>query len=66
MFISSLTGELDLPITDDEYLMKTNALYTESFASSQLLPGVEKLIRHLAAHHIPIGKLKNSQKNILF
>lgn len=45
-------------MTDDEYLLKTNALYMEAFPSSQLLPGAERLIRHLTAHQIPIGKLK--------
>jgi pseudouridine-5'-monophosphatase len=49
---------LDLPITDEEFMIQSNALYIEAFPSSQLLPGVERLIRHLSTHHIPIGKLK--------
>jgi hypothetical protein len=46
-------------MTDEEFLTKSNALYLEAFAASELLPGVERLIRHLTAHRVPIGKLKN-------
>lgn len=53
----SSIGELDLPITDEEYLAKSNALYMEAFPSSELLPGVERLIQHLTAHKIPIGNI---------
>jgi hypothetical protein len=49
------SGELDLPMTGEEFLIQSNALYTEAFPSSELLPGVERLIRHLVAHQIPIG-----------
>jgi hypothetical protein len=48
-------GELGLPMTEDEYLLKSNALYIEAFPSSELLPGAERLIEHLFAHNIPIG-----------
>ncbi|CAF0788312.1 unnamed protein product [Adineta steineri] len=71
-----LIRELDLPITEDEYLLKSNALYMEAFPSSELLPGVERLIKHLAAHNIPMGiatgssyelyKLKTSNHMELF
>ncbi|CAF1332898.1 unnamed protein product [Adineta ricciae] len=71
-----LIRELDLPITDEEYLAKSNAFYMEAFPSSELLPGVERLIQHLAAHKIPIGiatgssfelyKLKTSKHTELF
>jgi len=43
-------------MTDEEFLTKSNALYMEAFPHSELLPGVERLIRHLVAHNIPIGK----------
>ena len=50
-----LVGELHLPMTDEEFLAKANALYTEAFPAAELLPGAERLIRHLVAHDIPIG-----------
>lgn len=50
------TGELELPITDEEFMSKSNALYLEAFPSCELLPGAERLVKHLVAHRIPIGK----------
>ncbi len=52
------SGELDLPTTSEEFFIQSNALYIEAFPSSELLPGVERLIRHLVAHQIPIGTLR--------
>jgi hypothetical protein len=52
------SGELDLPMTGEEFLTKSNALYIEAFPSSELLQGVERLIRHLVAHQIPIGTFR--------
>lgn len=57
--------DLDLPITVEEFLTKSKALYIEAFPSSQLLPGAERLTRHLAAHHIPIGKSKRINMNTI-
>ena len=48
-------GELNLPISEEEFLTKSNALYIEAFPSSDLLPGAARLIEHLFAHRIPIG-----------
>jgi len=45
-------------MTSEEFLIKSNALYIEAFPSSELLHGVERLIQHLAAHNIPLGKLE--------
>ncbi|CAF3632430.1 unnamed protein product [Rotaria sordida] len=50
-----LIRELDLPMTDDEFLMKSYEFYQEAFPSAELLPGAERLIQHLAAHNIPIA-----------
>ena len=51
-----LVGELHLPMTDEEFLAKANELYTKAFPAAELLAGAERLIRHLVAHDIPIGK----------
>jgi hypothetical protein len=45
-------------MTGEEFLTKSNALYIEAFPSSELLQGVERLIRHLVAHQIPIGTFR--------
>ncbi|CAF0916171.1 unnamed protein product [Rotaria sp. Silwood1] len=50
-----LIRELDLPMSDDEFLIKSNELYQEAFPSAELLPGAERLIEHLAAHDIPMA-----------
>ena len=42
-------------MTDDEFLAKSNELYTQAFPSAELLPGAERLIRHLANYNIPMG-----------
>jgi len=53
-----LLDELNLPMTTDEFLTKSNELYLAAFPSSELLSGAERLIRHLVEHKIPIGKFK--------
>jgi len=56
--------KLNLPITDEEFLIKSNELYQQAFPSAELLPGAERLIQHLAAHNIPMGKNKSNQNSI--
>lgn len=51
------SDELNLPMTDEEFLIQANQLYREAFPSAELLPGAERLIRHLAAYNIPMGKV---------
>ncbi|CAF0964026.1 unnamed protein product [Adineta ricciae] len=50
-----LIRELNLPMTDEEFLAKSNELYTQAFPSAELLPGAERLIRHLANYNIPMA-----------
>ncbi|CAF2754042.1 unnamed protein product [Rotaria sp. Silwood2] len=59
-----LIHALDLPMTEEEYLTKSTALYREAFPSSQLLPGAERLIQHLAAHNIPMGIATGSRREL--
>ncbi|CAF1343516.1 unnamed protein product [Rotaria magnacalcarata] len=59
-----LIRELDLPINEQEFLIKSKALYLEAFSASQLLPGAERLTRHLAAHNIPIGIATGSTREL--
>ena len=46
---------LDLPITSEEYLKERNAILPGRIAECKLMPGVEKLTRHLAQEGIPQG-----------
>lgn len=50
-----LINELNLPMTDEEFLIQSNRFYREAFPSAELLPGVERLIQHLAQHNIPMA-----------
>jgi hypothetical protein len=43
-------------MSDEEFLIKSYELYKKAFPSAELLTGAERLIRHLAAHNIPMGK----------
>jgi len=54
-----------LPYTGQEYLeMHQKELYS-MFPTCDLLPGVEKLVRHLHAHNIPIGVATSSTKKVM-
>lgn len=57
-----LAGELNLPMSDDEFLLKANELYQQAFPSAELLPGAERLIRHLADNNIPMGTCVSSRR----
>nr|KAI8750859.1 pseudouridine-5'-phosphatase-like [Biomphalaria glabrata] len=47
--------ELNLPLTVEEYLNKLRTKLAQKLPSAQVLPGAEKLIRHLHSHNIPIA-----------
>lgn len=50
-----LIDELDLPITVDEYVQIVRKKSDEYFPHAKLLPGAEKLVRHLHKQGIPIA-----------
>ncbi|XP_022908025.2 pseudouridine-5'-phosphatase-like isoform X1 [Onthophagus taurus] len=47
--------KMKLPITIDEYLEQYHPLCREFLQTPDLMPGAEKLVRHLAKHNIPIA-----------
>ncbi|KAI7840608.1 hypothetical protein COHA_005758 [Chlorella ohadii] len=52
----TLVDELDLhgKITPEEFLTEREEALDEMFPTAQLLPGAERLLRHLHAHGIPV------------
>lgn len=61
-FAASIIQGLNLPITVDEFLDETRAIFNELFPDCKIMPGVEKLIRHLHKNKIPIGLATSSSK----
>lgn len=47
--------ELDLPITIDQYLNEVRQHWEELFPTAQLMPGAERLVRHLYQHDIQMA-----------
>lgn len=53
----------NLPMSVKEYLRITAIIQEDLFPHAKVLPGVEKLIRHLHAHDIPIAVATSSTRS---
>lgn len=53
-----------LNVTTEEYLKKHQQLANEIMPSAELLPGVERLLRHLHKHNVPIALATSSGKDM--
>lgn len=51
---------MKLPITPDEFLVEMGVHKDELFATAKLLPGAERLVKHLKNHNIPIAVASGS------
>ncbi|OTF74689.1 hypothetical protein BLA29_002171, partial [Euroglyphus maynei] len=57
-----IINELQLPLTVDEYTRQVDEEYRKVFANYvPLMPGAERLIRHLHRHRIPIAVATSSK-----
>jgi pseudouridine 5'-phosphatase len=52
----------DIPLTVDDYLTQCNAGQDAHWPHVQLLPGVARLVAHLAAHNVPIAIATGSSR----
>ncbi|KAL1427094.1 hypothetical protein MTO96_017751 [Rhipicephalus appendiculatus] len=52
---------LGLPLTPEEYMAALDCIFEETFPKAQLMPGAERLVRHLHAHGIPIAIATSSK-----
>jgi len=50
-----LLEHLKLPLTLDEYIIETRTILYELFPTANLLPGAERLVRHLHARNVPLA-----------
>ncbi|TPX72766.1 hypothetical protein SpCBS45565_g00083 [Spizellomyces sp. 'palustris'] len=52
----------DLPMSVEEYLLETSEILDKMWPECALLPGVERLVRHLHLHKIPIAVATSSTR----
>jgi len=59
---AAIVEALDLPISPQEYASSVQVVLKDLFPHSQLLPGVERLVRHLHAKGVPIAVATSSSR----
>lgn len=61
---SKICDRYKLSISPEEYIKRQRKLALDLMPSADLLPGVERLLRHLATHKIPIALATSSSKEM--
>ncbi|CAK1545586.1 unnamed protein product [Leptosia nina] len=61
-FAESIIEALELPLSVNEFLIETRKIFNDLFPLSTVLPGVERVIRHLSSCKIPIGLATSSSQ----
>lgn len=64
MFAKILVEDLNLPITEEELLVKFYELCRQRFSNVSLLKGAERLIKHLNQHNIPFCLATSASQEI--
>lgn len=59
----TIVGELELPITPEEFRHQFSQLLPKLFATCKLMPGAERLLNHLKSHAIPMAVASGSPRD---
>lgn len=61
---AAIVERYNLNLTPEEYIVHQRKLSNVHMPSAELLPGVERLLRHLHAHKVPIALATSSSKEM--
>lgn len=61
---SAIVNRFNLPIGPEDYIKRQRELAVDLMPTADLLPGVERLLRHLSAHNVPIALATSSSKEM--
>ncbi|XP_077552437.1 uncharacterized protein LOC144166824 [Haemaphysalis longicornis] len=56
-----IIDDLGLPMNQDEYLAEMDCIFADMLPMAELKPGVERLVRHLHAHKVPMAIATSSK-----